>query len=185
MTVSEAKKVKTSKTHSLAFEALVQSADDVVGLLAYATYKQSIREAALVGQTIANRASRNLTNSMVLALRSSAEQTLTEIVSDGIKQATPDIQNTATIATLNGQRIESLNTLQQERQQIEKHVTARTGFLPAFLTNLAAWVITLIIAVLILYLANSPSVEKTIVDSLDKPKLEKNFPDLQSQPKSR
>jgi hypothetical protein len=60
MTVSEAKKVKTSKTHSLAFETLVQSADDVVGLLAYATYKQSIREAALVGQTIANRASRNL-----------------------------------------------------------------------------------------------------------------------------
>lgn len=183
MTLSGTKKVGTSKTHSLAFEALVQSANDVVGLLAYATFKQSIREAALEGQAVADRASRNLTPSMVSALRSAAEQTLTEIVSDGIKQATPDIQNTATIATMNGHRVEILNTLQQERQQIEKHVTARTGFLGAFLTNLAAWVLTLIIAVAILYLANSPSIEKTIVDTLDDPAAEKSVPADAFQPR--
>jgi hypothetical protein len=158
--------------HSRAFEALVQSADDVVGLLAYATYKQSVREAVLDGQAVGDRASRNLTPTLVRTLRSSAEQMLTKIVSDGIAQATPDIQNTATIATLNNNRAEVLNALQDERRRIETHVTARTGFLSSFLTNLLAWAMTLIIAVAILYLASRPSVESTLLKTIDKPALE-------------
>lgn len=173
--------------HSRAFEALVQGADDVVGLLAYATYKQSVREAVLAGQAVTNRASRNLPPAMVGALRSSAEQMLTKIVSDGITQATPDIQNTATIATLNSNRAEVLNALQGERQRIESHVTTRTGFLSSFLTNLMAWAVTLVIAVAILYLANRPSVESTLLKSMEKPALEqppaKALPTPQAKPK--
>lgn len=155
--------------YSRAFEALVRDADDVIGLLAYATYKQSIREAALAGQAVADRSSRDLTPALVGALRMAAEQTITEIVNNGIVQATPDIQNTATIATLNGHRTEVLSALQGERQRIEAHVNSRTGFLPAFLTNLAAWVVTLVIAVAILYLASRPSVESTLSNSMERP----------------
>ena len=155
--------------HSRAFEALVQGADDVVGLLAYATYKQSIRQSALAGQALPDRSSRNLAPALVNALRSSAEQILTKIVSDGIAQATPDIQNTATIATLRTTSAELLNALQQERLHIETHVTARTGFISSFLTNLLAWAATLIIAVAILYLANRPSVESTLSKAIDIP----------------
>lgn len=155
--------------HSRAFEALVQGADDVVGLLAYATYKQSLREAALAGQALPDRASRSLPPALVTALRSSAEQTLTRVVGDGIAQATPDIQNTATIAILGTNQAELLTALQGERQRIEGHITARTGVLSSFLTNLAAWAVTLVIAVAILYLANRPSVESTILKSMDKP----------------
>lgn len=172
MTESGAGEEAPAPAHSRAFEALVQSADDVVGLLAYATYKQSVREAVLDGQAVADRAARNLPPALVAALRSAAEQLLTKIVSDGIAQATPDIQNSATIATLNSNRAEVLNALQDERQRIEAHVTARTGFLSSFLINLAAWVVTLLIAVSILYLANRPSVESTLLKSMDKPAFE-------------
>ena len=146
----------------------MQDADDVVGLLAYATYKQSVREAVLAGQAVADRSSRDLPPSLVTALRSSAEQMLTKIVSDGITQATPDIQNTATIATLNSNRVELLGAIQEERERVETHITARTSFLSSFLTNLLAWAVTLIIAVAILYLANRPSVESTLLKSMDK-----------------
>jgi hypothetical protein len=61
-----------------------------------------------------------------------------------------------------------LNALQNERQRIEAHVTARTGYLSSFLTNLLAWAATLVIAVLILYLANRPSIESTLLKSIDK-----------------
>lgn len=155
--------------HSRAFEALVQGPDDLVGLLAYATYKQSVREAALAGQALPDRAARSLPPALVAALRSSAEQTLTKVVSDGIAQATPDIQNSAIIATLNGNQAELLSALQGERQRIEGHITSRTGVISSFLTNLAAWAVTLLIAVAILYLANRPSVESTILKSIDKP----------------
>lgn len=158
-----------AEAHSRAFEALVQGADDVVGLLAYATYKQSVREAALAGQALPDRASRSLPPALVAALRSSAEQTLTKVVSDGIAQATPDILSTATIATLQTNQTELLTALKGERQRIEGHITARTGVLSAFLTNLAAWGVTLLIAVAILYLANRPTVESTILRSMDKP----------------
>jgi hypothetical protein len=172
MTVPEGGDDALAPALSRAFEALVQGADDVVGLLAYATYTQSIREAALAGQGVADRQSRNLPPAMVTALRSSAEQILTKIVSDGITQATPDIQNTATIATLNINRADVLNALQHERQRIEAHVTTRTRFLSTFLTNLLAWVATLIIAVAILYLANRPSVESTLSKSIGEPAVE-------------
>jgi len=162
-------KQATMPAYSRAFEALVQGADDVIGLLAYATYKQSIREAALAGQAVDDRSSRDLTPALVGALRMAAEQTITEIVNNGIAQATPDIQNTATIATLNGHRTEVLSAIQGERQRIESHVTSRTGFLPAFLTNLAAWGVTLLIAVAILFIASRPSVESTLTNSLDRP----------------
>jgi hypothetical protein len=156
-------------THSRAFEALVSGPDDIIGLLAYATYKQSVRETVLSGQAAADRLARNLPPALVGALRSSAEQMLTKVVSEGIAQATPDIQNTATTAILNTHRAEVLTALQDERERIEAHVSARTGFLPSFLTNLSAWLATLVIAVAILYLANRPSVESTLVKSIDKP----------------
>lgn len=155
--------------HSRAFEALVQGADDLVGLIAYATYKQSLREAALAGQALPDRAARSLPPALVTALRSSAEQTLTKVVSDGITQATPDIQNGALIANLNANQTELMSALQSERLKIEKHITSRTGVISSFLTNLAAWVVTLLIAVAILYLANRPSVESTILKSIDRP----------------
>lgn len=151
--------------YSRAFEKLVQGPDDIVGLLAYATYKQSIREAAQDGRTT-DRASRSLTPAMVSALRSSAEQVLTEIVNDGIAQATPDIQNTATLATLNSHHSEVLTSLQNEGQRLEGHITKRTGFWGAFGTNLAAWVLTLLVAVAILYLAGRTSVEATLSDAM-------------------
>lgn len=164
-----AKKQASVPAYSRAFEALVQSPDDVVGLLAYATYKQSIRENALAGQAVSDRSSRDLAPALVGALRLAAEQTITEIVNSGITQATPDIQNTATIATLNGHRTEVLSALQTERQRIESHITSRTGFLSAFLTNLTAWAATLVVAVAILYLASRPSVESTLSSSMEKP----------------
>lgn len=153
-------------TYSRAFEKLVQGPDDIVGLLAYATYKQSIREAAQDGRPT-DRLSRSLSPAMINALRSASEQTITQIVNDGIEQATPDIQNTATIAMLNGHHTEVIGVIQTERQAVETHINKRTGFLSSFVTNLLAWFVTLIVAVAILYLANRPSVEQTLSKSIE------------------
>lgn len=43
---------KPAEPHSKAFETLVQEPDDVVGYLAYALYKEGIRERVRAGQDV-------------------------------------------------------------------------------------------------------------------------------------
>ena len=149
--------------HSKAFENLVSGPDDIVGLLAYAKFKQSVHEAACAGN-IMDRPSRNLTPAMVDVLRSAAEQMLGQVVDDGIQAAAPDIEKSALRTEMEAQFTDVTATIRSERAAITDHVDRRTSFLTSFLTNLAAWVVTLILAVVIVYLFNRPSPEQTIIN---------------------
>jgi hypothetical protein len=82
---------------------------------------------------------------------------LTGIVANAIDEATPDIQQSAVLAAIEG-----------ATDHIKAHVTDRTGFGSALLTNIIAWVLTLAIATLVLLLAARPSVEQTVVKAAER-----------------
>lgn len=152
--------------YSMAFEKLVQGPDDIVGLLAYANYKMAIRETYQDGQTV-DISARTLTTTSVETYRSAAEQQITEVVDDGIKAAAPDIRETALNANLEKNHAEVGELVRDARDEVKSHMTSRTGFGTAFLTNLAAWATTIVIAALIIFLASRPSVERTISETID------------------
>jgi len=163
------------KQHSLAFEQLVQSSDDIVGLIAYAKFKQSIREGAINGN-VPDPAARDLTPVMVNVLRSAAEQMIAQVVNDGIAAATPDIQGTAAVAAIDATRQEilaafgsnhtdTLRAIKEETTGVEQHVTKRTGFWVTFGINIAAWFVSVVIIVIIVLSRGGPSLEDTLLDA--------------------
>lgn len=155
--------------YSRAFEKLVQGPDDVVGLLAYANYKMAIREMYQTGQSV-DLSARSLTPTSVQTYRSAAEQKMTEIVEDGIQAAAPDIRNSALMALIEKNHVETAQLTQTTRDEIKGYIRDRTGWGSSFLTNMAAWIVTIIIASLILFLASRASVEQTLADKLsDRP----------------
>ena len=97
-----------------------------------------------------------------------AEQRITEVINRGIEQATPTIEQTATNSAIAG-----------AVGELKAHMTHRTGFGMAFLTNILAWAATLAIAVMILFLANRTSVERAIL-SLTEQEVPKSVTDTNS-----
>ncbi|WP_349601241.1 hypothetical protein [Azospirillum argentinense] len=133
------------QSFSKAFDNMVQGSDDTVGLLAYALFKQAIREDAARGVRT-NGATRDPTATMVEVFRSSAKRRLEEFANKAIVEATPDLQqsgfsNAVTALTQN---------LDAVQANLMTHVEQRTNWKSAIGTNLVAWVITLAVTVLIL-----------------------------------
>jgi hypothetical protein len=124
--------------------------------VAYALFKQAIREEAVSGAPAATE-TRNPSATTIKTYRAAAEQLLTSVVGRAIDEATPEIQRSAILTAIEG-----------AQAQLEAHVTKRTGFGSALSTNLVAWILTLAIASLILFLAARPSVEQTMAKAIDK-----------------
>ena len=127
-----------------------------MGLVAYALFKQAIREDAAAGAAVSGDA-RNPSPTTVKTYRAAAEQLLTNVVDRALDAATPDLQQSAVLSAVEG-----------AVGEIRGHVTDRTGFGSALLTNLIAWVVTLAIATLVLFLAARPSVEQTVAGAADR-----------------
>ena len=125
-------------------------------MVAYALFKQAIREEAASGAIVAGDA-RNPSATTVKTYRAAAEQLLTGIVDRALDAATPDLQQSAV-----------LSAIENAKGQVNGHVTERTGFGSALLTNLVPWVLTLAIAALVLILAARPSVEQTVAKAADR-----------------
>jgi hypothetical protein len=151
---------------SRAFENLVQSSDDTVGLLAYALYKQGIREEVKNGQTN-HGPHRNPPPSTIDVYRQSAERRLQEFAAAAIDQARPQIVDARTIAALDEVKIEIVSC-----------VNARTSTRSAIATNLIAWVISMALTILIITFIYLPNF---LTDLADKAKVIYNQPPAQSQ----
>lgn len=122
-------------------------------MLAYALFKQAVREDVARGvETIGN--SRNPSPTVITAYRQAAERRLEELISANIENATPEIQQSATLA--------AISTLEAN---LKGHVTAKTGMVHAIFSNFIAWVITLAATVLILSVAGRPDAEETLADT--------------------
>jgi hypothetical protein len=140
--------------YSRAFENIVQGPEDIVGLLAYALYKEAIREEARQGGAV-DGSTRNPPPATVTAFRMAAEQRLTEVVKRGIEEAIPDIQQNAFTSAIAG--LES---------EVKSHIDQRTSFATALFTNIIAWLTTLAIAAIIIFLLNRPSPEQSVAHAM-------------------
>lgn len=159
--------VPQAQQYSRAFDNIVQGPNDVVGLLAYALFKEAIREEMQQGGQ-ANNAARNPTPATVIVYRGAAEQRIAEVIQNGISQATPDIQAAAVGTAVQGVETSLASKIDGLATRLEAHVTGRTGFWAAIGTNLIAWIVTLAITVIVLVLANRGSVEDIAVNSAGK-----------------
>lgn len=148
------------ESHSKAFETFVDDAseaDDVIGLLAYALYKQTIREDAIAGN-VGDGRTRIPSATMVQAFRGAASQLLTGVIDRAIEESTSDIQKSAVLAAVAGMKTE-----------VKAHIDGRTGWGTAVATNLAAWLISLALAFLILVLARAPEVSSLFANRVAPP----------------
>jgi hypothetical protein len=133
-------------SYSRAFETLVEGPTDLVGLVAYALYKQAIREAGMGGRPMMPPLHRFPIPTERSAYRGDAERRLQAFAALATEQATPGIITKGVELTVEAARIELIEALNR-----------RTSFTAAILSNLAAWVITLAVTVLLLvtiYLPN-------------------------------
>jgi hypothetical protein len=140
------------RSYSRAFENLVTGEQDVVGLLAYALFKQAIREEAGRGNAPTGD-TRNPSPTVVQVYRQSAQRQLEEFVALNIEEARPELQRSA-----------MLDAVETARLDLRGHIDRRTGTGAALLTNIIAWVITLAITVLILSMAGRPDPGQTLAD---------------------
>lgn len=138
------------REYSKAFDNFVQGDDDIVGLLAYALFKRAIREEAEQGKRSSGN-TRNPSKTVVTTNRQAAERELSEVISASIEAAKPEIQGSA-----------ALSAIENARGDIIVHVSNRTGFVHALLTNVLAWAFTLLITVLILLALNRPDPAQSI-----------------------
>lgn len=150
--LSESDPPEVDRRYSKAFQNLVGNDQDTVGLLAYALFKQAIREDAERG--LRGGGDRDPSPTVVEAYRQSAERRLEELIRVSLEEATPAIQRSA-----------MLDALGATEASIKGHVSARTGFVSALFTNVLAWIITLAATVLILSVAGRPDPGQTLSDA--------------------
>jgi hypothetical protein len=126
-----------AQPYSRAFENMVEDPDDLIGLLAYALYKQHVREEARQGAPT-NGEMRNPSPISVGMFRGSAEQLLNAFAANAIDEAKPDILNSAVVAAVG-----------EAAQSLSRHIDERTGVGTAILTNLVAWFATVVITIIV------------------------------------
>ncbi|RNJ64163.1 MAG: hypothetical protein EDM03_07445 [Porphyrobacter sp. IPPAS B-1204] len=138
--------------YSRAFDNIVQDDDDVVGLLAYALFKRAVREDAQDGRK-SDGNSRNPSRTVVETYRAASERLLGQVIEASLREAKPELQISA-----------ALDAIETASSSIREHVTAKTGIIPALLTNVLAWAFTLVVTVLIFLALDRPSPVEVIVD---------------------
>ena len=138
-------------SYSRAYENMVtQGPDDIVGLLAYALFKQNIAEDA--GQGIKGEGHRrNPTKVTVALFRSAAEAKLNEFAAKSIDEAKSEIQASA-----------YKSSLEEGMESLSREIVRNAGTGRAILTNLIAWLVTLAITVLVA-LSLSTDVQESLI----------------------
>jgi len=135
--------------HSRAFENLVTNGEgDIVGLLAYALFKQSIREAAIAGN-LSPAIQRNPSHTAVKVHRDAAEQMLSALVDTALEAARPELAESALRKAVEDSR----NTILTTAAEINAHTDQRTQFWTAVLAGGVSWVVSLILTIIIIWLS--------------------------------
>lgn len=135
--------------YSRAFETFVEDPHDLIGLIAYALYKQAVREAMRANRPVLPPGHRHPTATELAAYRGDAEQRLQTFGASLVEEATPDIMEQGAARAIRAASADIVAT-----------VNRRTSFGAALLVNLTAWVITLAVTallVLTIYLPNWPA----------------------------
>lgn len=147
------------QTYNKAFDNIVQDDGDVVGLLAYALYKRTIREDTEQGQRMPGD-TRSPPRTVVETYRQVAERVISGVIDASLEAAKPELHELQMSA--------ALDAIETVRLDVREHVTNRTGFMPAIVTNVLAWAFSLLITVLILFAFNRPDPAQTLKSVADR-----------------
>lgn len=143
-----------AKPYSKAFESFVEGSDDIVGLLAYALYKQDIQEARREGREPPAPEQRSPGKTEVKAFRGYAERSLEKV----IEQATEtDAPQWIEVGREQGRLT--------DKAEILGVVRARTNFVTAVLAGILAWLLSIGITILIVY--SAPGWVRNLTDRID------------------
>jgi hypothetical protein len=141
--------------YSRAFETLVEDPNDLVGLVAYALYKQTVREAAATGRLTVQPRHRFPTPTERSAYRGNAERRLQSFAAVATQQATPEIMAKGIGSAVEAAKVELLQALER-----------RTSFVNAILSNLVAWIITLAVTVLLIVTIYLPNWQADLLERI-------------------
>lgn len=150
------KQLEHSPRHySTAFEKMTKNDhNDLVGLVAYARYKQMVRDEVLQGQRIAGTP-KNPSEQVVEFYRNAARQELQNFAAYAIDEAAQEIQQSAI-----------LDRVDRATSEIQAHISNSTGSLRAIVTNVIAWVFTLFISLLALIALQQPAFFESLRETI-------------------
>lgn len=144
---------KKRTEYSTAFERMTKGDhNDLIGLVAYARYKQMVRDEVLQGQRTAGTP-KNPSDQVVEFYRNAARQELQTFAAYAIDEATEEIQRSAI-----------LDRFDRATSEIKQHISQSTGPLRAIVTNVIAWAFTLIITVLAFWALQQPRIFEMLPD---------------------
>lgn len=128
---------KGPRSYSTAFERMTRGDhNDLIGLVAYARYKQMVRDEVLQGQRTAGTP-KNPSDQVVEFYRTAARQELQTFAAYAIDEAAGEIQQSAV-----------LDRVDRATSEIQRHISQSTGSLRAITINVIAWAFTLFITLL-------------------------------------
>jgi hypothetical protein len=142
-------------SYSRAFERYVNDGDDLVGLLAYALYKQGVREAAMAGQPVQPSAARNPTSTEITAYRGDAERRLQLFAASAVDEARPELLQDGVVLSID-----------KAKSDLLVAITQRTSMRAAVLASIIGWAITLGLTVLILVTIYLPNWQADLIERL-------------------
>tara|TARA_B100000965_G_scaffold403157_1_gene430649 strand:+ start:4352 stop:4885 length:534 start_codon:yes stop_codon:yes gene_type:complete len=154
-----------SSSHSRTFERLVESSDDLVGLIAYAIYKQALREAAQRGDSVRPKIDRNPTDTERTAYRDAAQKMLERFGTSVINEAREDFMADSLAAI--DQRVSDIASYvkaaaSENEAKVVATVRHRTSFGMAIMVNIAGWFATLAITALIVFAVAAPGLREAL-----------------------
>lgn len=135
------------RPYSKAFELLVgDNTHDLVGLLAYARYKQMIRDQVKQG-VLPSGSLKNLSDQQAEVFRGWAQRELAEFASVAIDDAREEIQVSSVLLELG-----------RTKAELTSAITRATGTGRAIVTNVIGWLVSIFITVLVVFALNSPTI---------------------------
>lgn len=141
--------------YSRAFETFVQDRDDLIGLIAYALYKQNMREMAASGRPPLPPPLRVPTPTETDAYRGDAERRLQNFAAEATREATPDIIEHGVTAAINAAAVELTSVINR-----------RTSLRAAIAANLVAWIVTAAITIVVIATIYLPNWQADLVERL-------------------
>lgn len=132
---------KAQSPISQAFAKLVDSENDIVGLLAYALFKRGIREEAQRGVAVGITA-RDPAPTVIATYRHAADSIIADIVEKTLNDNISELQQSAMITAL-----------ETAQAGLESKIITRTSFGLAVLAGVVAWSLSLILTVMLIWLS--------------------------------
>lgn len=162
--------------HSRAFERFVKNSDDysigapdLVGLLAYALYKQTLREEAIEHGWTKPSEQRNPVNSVVKTYRDQAENMLSDFANSAIDTARSEMKDANTISAIIETKGKISLSIEKSSSEIIKEIHRGTNWLTALVINIVGWFASVVVTIIIGVALYSPSWIDKILQALRQP----------------